>query len=66
MFWDTHGLISATNALSGGPSSCTIVCTQKYTCGGTSIGSYTVKYTLSQNTVNGTAVTYVDVSKTHN
>ncbi len=66
VFWDTHGLISATNALSGGPSSCTIVCTQKYTCGGTSIGSYTVKYTLSQNTVNGTAVTYVDVSKTHN
>ena len=63
-FYDQHTLASSFNLLQNpGVSSCTIVCSQTYTCGGNSVGSFTVTYDLAPGTVSSNPVSNVTVSK---
>ena len=66
-FYDNHGIYANYNMLqSFGQSSCTVICSQSYSCGGNVIGSFTITYSLNPGTVNGYAVTQVTAQKTQN
>jgi hypothetical protein len=62
IFYDTHGLISSNNLLSG-TANCTISCHQTYTCGGNNIGNFTITFNLSNGSVGSYAVTQVTAGK---
>ena len=63
-FYDGHFLDNPYNLLSwSGANSCTIVCTQTYSCGGIPIASFTVTYDLQPSSVGSSAITKVIVSK---
>ncbi|MGO9420588.1 hypothetical protein [Roseiarcus sp.] len=63
-FYDGHFLDNPYNLLSwSGVNSCTIVCTQTYSCGGNPLGSFTVTYDLQPGSVGSSAITKVIVSK---
>jgi len=47
-----------------GMSSCTLICKQSYSCGGTVIGNYTLTRTFTKGTYQGKDVTLVSVTKT--
>ncbi len=61
-FYDTHVLLSTTNAL-GGTGNCTITCGQTYSCGGNAIGNFTINFNLANGTVGSHSVTQVTASK---
>lgn len=63
-FYDIHVATSNANALAAaGLPSCSVVCSQSYSCGGSSVGSFTITYRFSTGTVNGSSVTNVGVTK---
>jgi hypothetical protein len=66
VFYDEHGLATKSGSFLANGQSCTIICSQTYSCGGNSIGSYTITMNLSGTTLNQAVVTDVAVSKSHN
>ena len=57
--WDEHVVASASSLLGSSGKQCSIQCSQQYSCGGAVIGNYTITYTFSTGTINGTPVTNV-------
>jgi hypothetical protein len=63
-FYDNHGITATGNLLQAfNQTSCTVVCSQSYSCGGSVIGNFTITYSLNPGTANGYAVTQVTATK---
>lgn len=66
-FWDIHAFFASqdTLGLAGVSGSCTVVCTQSYSCAKSALSpSFTITYTLTHTTTgSGTPVTQVTVAK---
>ena len=65
IFYDQHTIVSNASLLptSSGKTSCTAVCTQTYSCNGTSVGSHTITYSFIEALISGTHVTSTEVSE---
>jgi hypothetical protein len=65
IFWDRHTSTFNSNVLGGtGVNSCTVVCTQTYSCNGKAVSpSFTITYTYNATQVNSHNVTSVSVTK---
>jgi hypothetical protein len=66
--WDEHvnasTKVSVLNAPGVTKTSCTILCTQTYSCNGTALSSFYIKYSFSRGTnASGVAVTNVTATK---
>ncbi len=61
VMWDEHAVASSSSLLASGQS-CSATCSQRYTCGGTVIGQYTITYGFTTSMMNGTLVTNVTAS----
>lgn len=64
-FYDNHNVTSAKNLLAvANRASCSVTCSQVYTCGGKQIGpTFSITYSLTQGTSGSTAVTNVVATK---
>src|SRR5207244_1357922 len=64
-FIDFHTFVWPTDLLRGtGRDSCVITCSQTYSACTKPIGKFEIKRTLTHGTINGTAVTFVETTKT--
>jgi hypothetical protein len=64
IFYDEHAATATYSALDQyGSNGCTATCTQTYSCGGIPMGTFAVTRTYTKGTINGTAVTNVNVTK---
>jgi len=59
VIWDEHAVAVPSNLLGSSGKSCSIQCSQQISCGGVVIGNYTITYSFSTGTINGTPVTNV-------
>jgi hypothetical protein len=63
IFYDVHVQRGSTSLLAPGAASCTVACSQTWSCGGKQIGSFTITHTFSSDTIQGTPVTRVTVAE---
>jgi hypothetical protein len=64
IFYDRHTTTATFSALhQAGQESCQVVCQQTYSCGGQVIGTFTVTRTFQKDTIQGTPVTRVTITK---
>ncbi|SRR5229473_2071070 len=63
IFYDWHVGASTKNWLSGSQSQCLQTSGQQYSCNGKPVSNFTIFYNLSQDTIQGTPVTNVGVTK---
>jgi len=66
VFWDEHVRTDGTSLLNASgvtQTSCAMSCSQTYKCNGIIIGTFTINYSLSRGTIQGTPVTNVSVTK---
>jgi hypothetical protein len=64
IFYDQHVTTDVVSLLdTAGINSCTAVCSQQYSCGGTVIGRFTITRRFAKSSISSTPVTIVNVSK---
>lgn len=61
-FLDEHAFVSYQDLLGGGPS-CTQTCAQTYSACGKSIGNFTITSAYAPDSINGTSVTRITITK---
>lgn len=65
-FYDEHIIANQADLLGSfgqGKTTCTVKCSQKYSCDGNIIGTFTITFTFTKGTVNGQPATIVSATK---
>jgi hypothetical protein len=57
-------VLNADQSQLNGATSCYIVCSQSYSCRGSTLGSFTIEEDFNEGTINGYPITNVTVTKT--